>query len=53
MDLAAQKEQFSRTYVGAVAAAAGFAVYVPNVDDDSVDLGLAAREACMTRLPAA
>jgi hypothetical protein len=48
MDLASQKEQFSRAYVGAVAAAAGFAVYVPSVDDDSVDLGLAARGALGT-----
>ncbi len=36
-------EQFSRTYVRAVAAVAGFAVYEPEVDEDSIDMGLAAR----------
>ncbi|MBN9119977.1 MAG: DUF4365 domain-containing protein [Planctomycetes bacterium] len=41
MDLNAQKEQFSRAYVQAVAAVAGYAWYVPSVDDDSVDLGIA------------
>jgi hypothetical protein len=43
MDFNAQKEAFSRAYVKAVAAVAGFATYTPSVDDDSVDLGLAAR----------
>lgn len=43
MDLSQQKEQFSEAYVRAVAAVAGYAVYRPEVDDDSVDLGLAAR----------
>jgi Domain of unknown function (DUF4365) len=40
MDLDMQKEQFSRAYVQAVAACAGFAWSAPSVDDDSVDLGL-------------
>lgn len=43
MDLNAQKEQFSRAYVQAVAAVAGYAWYVPSVDDDSVDMGIAER----------
>lgn len=43
MDLNAQKEQFSRAYVQAVAAVAGYAWYAPSVDDDSVDLGIAER----------
>src|SRR5262249_27562715 len=38
-----QKEQFSRAYVRAVAAAAGVNIYVPEVDDDSVDIGFSAR----------
>lgn len=41
MDLNAQKEQFSRAYVLAVAAVAGYATYTPSVDDDSIDLGIA------------
>lgn len=43
MDLNARKEQFSRAYVQAVAAVAGFAWSQPSVDDDSVDLTLSAR----------
>lgn len=43
MDLRQQQEQFSRAYVHAVATVAGFATYRPDVDDDSVDLGIAAR----------
>lgn len=35
-----QKEQFSRSYVQAVAACAGFAWSLPSVDDDSIDLCL-------------
>lgn len=35
-----QKEQFSRAYVQAVAACAGFAWSIPSVDDDSVDMAL-------------
>lgn len=37
MDLSAQKEQFSRAYVHAVSAAAGYATDRPPVDDDSID----------------
>ena len=37
-----QKEAISRAYVKAVAAAAGFATYQPSIDDDSIDLGIAA-----------
>ena len=40
MNLDMQKEQFSRAYVQAVAACAGFAWSVPSVDDDSVDMTL-------------
>ena len=43
MDLNQRMEQFSRAYVKAVAAVAGFAWYQPSVDDDSIDLGLARR----------
>lgn len=43
MDLNAQKEQFSRAYVQAVAAVAGYSWSVPSVDDDSIDLTLSAR----------
>lgn len=43
MDLNAQKEQFSRAYVQAVAAVAGFAWSEPSVDDDSIDLTLSDR----------
>lgn len=40
MTLDMQKEQFSRAYVQAVAACAGFAWSVPSVDDDSIDMSL-------------
>jgi uncharacterized protein DUF4365 len=43
MDLNAQKEQFSNAYVRAVAAAAGYNVYKPEVDDDSVDWAICER----------
>ena len=43
MDAGQQKEQFSVAYVHAVVTAAGFAVYWPTVDDDSIDIGIAAR----------
>jgi hypothetical protein len=36
----AQKEQFSIAYVRAVAAVAGYSVYVPSVDNESIDLGV-------------
>lgn len=38
MDPDMQKEQFSRAFVQAVAACAGFAHSTPSVDDDSVDM---------------
>lgn len=43
MDIEHRKEEFSRAYVRAVAAACGFAVAEPSVDDDSVDITLRAR----------
>jgi hypothetical protein len=42
MELNQQKEQFSRAYVRAIAAAAGFDTYALGVDDDSIDMGIAA-----------
>lgn len=48
MDHSAQKEQFSTAYVKAVAAAAGYAVYSPSVDDDSIDMGIAGKGAAGT-----
>src|SRR5947209_7904096 len=38
-----QKEHLGYVFVRAVAYAAGFTVYRPEVDDDSVDLGIAMR----------
>lgn len=43
MDRGRQQEQFSLAYVRAVATVAGYSLYQPEVDDDSVDLGIAAR----------
>jgi hypothetical protein len=43
MDENQQKEQFSNAYVRAVAATAGYNIYKPEVDDDSVDWGIGAR----------
>lgn len=43
MDLNRQKEQFSNAHLTAVVAAAGYNVYKPQVDDDSVDWGIGAR----------
>ncbi len=40
MTIKMQMEEFSRAYVKAVAACAGFATSVPSVDDDSVDVNL-------------
>jgi len=37
MDINQQKEQFSNAYIQAVASVAGYSLYKPNVDDDSVD----------------
>jgi hypothetical protein len=47
----AQKEQFSLAYVSAVAAVAGYAVYSPSVDDESVDLGVSAAGIGKVRSP--
>lgn len=41
MHLNQKKELFSRAYVHAVTATAGYSTYVPSVDDDSIDLGIA------------
>jgi Domain of unknown function (DUF4365) len=38
-----QKEQFSNTYLQAIASVAGYSLYKPFVDDDSVDWGIAAK----------
>jgi hypothetical protein len=43
MDLSQRKEQFSRVFCRAIATVARFTVYQPEVDDDSVDLGIAGR----------
>ena len=43
MDENQQKEQFSNAYIRAIAATAGYNVYKPEVDDDSVDWGIGAR----------
>lgn len=43
MDIAQRKEQFSHAFVRAVASVAGFAVAVPEVDEDSIDMTLSAR----------
>jgi hypothetical protein len=43
MDENQQKEQFSNAYFRAVVATAGYNVYKPEVDDDSVDWGMSVR----------
>ena len=43
MDINQQKEQFSNAYIQALASVAGYSLYRPDVDDDSVDLGISAR----------
>ncbi len=43
VDPGAQKEQFSMAFVGAIAAAAGYSVNTPKVDDDSVDITIAGK----------
>ena len=48
MHLDQQKEQFSKAFVQAVATIAGYGTYQPAVDDDSVDLGVAARSSANT-----
>jgi hypothetical protein len=49
MDNNQRKEQFSRAFVHAIATVAGYTIYTPEVDDDSVDLGIAARGQHATR----
>lgn len=43
MDISQQKEQFSNAYLQAVVSVAGYTLYKPAVDDDSVDWGIAAK----------
>ncbi|MCC3405513.1 MAG: DUF4365 domain-containing protein [Microcoleus sp. PH2017_10_PVI_O_A] len=43
MDINQQKEQFSNTYLQAIATVSGYSLYKPFVDDDSVDWGIAAK----------
>jgi hypothetical protein len=43
MHIDQRKEQFSKAYVHAVAAVAGYATYELSVDDDSIDFAIAAR----------
>lgn len=43
MDINQQKEQFSNTYLQAITTVAGYSLYKPSVDDDSVDWGIAAK----------
>ncbi len=42
MDISQQKEQFSNSYLQAVTIVAGYSLYKPFVDDESVDWGIAA-----------
>lgn len=41
MDINQQKEQFSHAYVRAIVTVAGFSLFDPVVDDDSVDISIA------------
>ncbi|MFN6536439.1 MAG: DUF4365 domain-containing protein [Nostoc sp. EkiNYC01] len=43
MHITQRQEQFSNAYISAVAAVAGYSLYKPGVDDDSIDLGIAAK----------
>lgn len=43
MDINQQKEQFSNTYLQAVVTVAGYSLYKPSVDDDSIDWGITAK----------
>src|SRR5438105_3113065 len=38
-----QKEQFSNAYLRAITAVAGYTLYKPELDDDSIDWGICAR----------
>lgn len=48
MYIAQRKEQFSIAYVHAVSSVAGYTIYKPGVDNDSIDLGIAARSSINT-----
>jgi hypothetical protein len=43
VDINQQKEQFSNTYLQALTSVAGYSLYKPFVDNDSVDWGIAAK----------
>ncbi len=43
MDINQQKEQFGNSYLQAVTTVAGYSLYKPSVDDDSIDWGIAAK----------
>ena len=43
MNIKAMQEQLSLAYVQAVASVAGFSTYTFSVDDDSIDIGIAAK----------
>lgn len=43
MDINQQKEQFSISYIRAIAAVAGYSLYRPEIDNDSVDLDVVSR----------
>jgi hypothetical protein len=43
VDISQQKEQLSNVYLQAVTTVAGYSLYRPSVDDDSVDWGIAAK----------
>ena len=43
MDINQRKEQFSRAFIHAIATVAGYTMSRPEVDDDSIDMTLAAR----------
>ena len=52
MDLNQQKEQFSVAYLSVIVAAAGYNLYQPRVDNDSVDWEIATRRSeQLTRRP--
>jgi hypothetical protein len=42
------KEQFSHSFIGAIASIAKFTTYKPSVDDDSIDIGFCKRGGCGT-----
>jgi hypothetical protein len=43
MDINLQKELFSNSYLQAVTTVAGYSLYKPSIDDDSIDWGIAAK----------